>query len=69
MIIRDQMEPIRSTLDGRMFDSKSAYYRSVKQAGCEIVGDERSYFDQQPRHEMPPVGGSIKRAIEELESR
>jgi hypothetical protein len=28
--------------DGRMYDSKAAYYASVRRAGCEIVADDAS---------------------------
>ena len=69
MIIHDQIDPFRSTLDGRVYDSKSNYYADVKAAGCEVAGNERAYFDQQPSYQPPDVGGSIKRAIAELESR
>lgn len=69
MIIRDQMDPMRSTLDGRLYDSKSVYTRAVKAAGYEIAGNERAHFDQQPRYEPRGVGESIKRAIAELENR
>lgn len=69
MIIRDQMDPIACTLDGRMFDSKSVYQRHVKEAGCEIVGNDRAWIDQQPRYEPQHVGQDVKRAIQELESR
>lgn len=32
---------IRNHADGRMYDSKSAYYSAVKAAGCEVVGNEK----------------------------
>lgn len=31
---------IRSQIDGKMYDSKSAYYKSVKNSGHVIVGNE-----------------------------
>jgi hypothetical protein len=69
MIIRDAMEPIALTLTGQQFDSKSAYTRAVKDAGYDIVGNDRAWIDNQPKSEARPVGPDIKRAIEELESR
>jgi len=36
----DGMDPTMNHADGQMYDSKSAYYRGVKDAGCEIVGNE-----------------------------
>jgi hypothetical protein len=63
----DGMAPIRSHADGKIYDGKGAYYRSVKEAGCEIVGDDKAPFERRP--EFVPhgsVAGDIKRAIEEL---
>jgi len=37
----DGMDPILNHADGQMYDSRSAYYRGVKDAGCEIVGNEK----------------------------
>jgi hypothetical protein len=37
MIIQDGMEPMNSMADGQVYDSKSSYYRSLKDQGCEIV--------------------------------
>lgn len=56
--------------DGTTYDGKSAYYASVRRAGCEIVGDDFSPWDVGPR-EIEPVGieEDISRAIDELESR
>ncbi|HLI66314.1 MAG TPA: hypothetical protein VKU90_08100 [Caulobacteraceae bacterium] len=58
--------------DGRIYDGRSAYYASVRRAGCEIVGDDRSGFGRAasadaivPRN----IGADVKRAIEELRSR
>lgn len=68
----DGMEAIRSMADGQVYDGKGAYYRSVKDAGCEIVGDDYAPFERQKSREFVPhgnVGEDIKRAITELESR
>lgn len=69
----DGMDAIRGHADGRMHDSKSAYYQSVKAAGCEIVGDDRSFRDacNTPREYTPHgnVGADVKRAIEEIKAR
>jgi hypothetical protein len=60
------MPAIRSHADGKIYDGKGAYYRSVTEAGCEIVGDDRSGFDRRPEFDPGPVAPDIKRAIEEL---
>lgn len=62
----DGMEAIRSMADGRVYDSKSAYYDSVKAAGCEIVGDDKAPFDKKPEFKPQGVADDIKRAISEL---
>jgi hypothetical protein len=70
MIRTDGMDPVKSMADGRVYDSRSAYYRSVKNAGCEIVGDDRAGFGKRP--EFTPHAGverDIKRTIEQLRSR
>lgn len=37
------MPPIKSMADGRMYDTKRNYYRSVARAGAEIVGFDRDW--------------------------
>lgn len=69
MIRSDGMEPIRSMADGKMYDSRSGYYASVKRAGCEIVGNDRAPFERRPEFNPGRVGPDIKRAIEQLRSR
>ncbi len=69
MIRPDGMAPLRSMADGRTYDSRSAYYASVRAAGCEIAGDERAPFDRRRAFEPGRAGGDIKTAIEQLRSR
>jgi len=65
----DGMDPIRSMVSGKLHDSRSTYYREVRSAGCEIVGDDRAGYG--PRYEYRPegVGRAIKDAIEKLSAR
>lgn len=65
MIISDNMNPIRSMADGKVYDSKSAYERGVKATGCRIVGNDRL---DSSRTEAPRAGRDIKRAIEQLKA-
>jgi hypothetical protein len=37
-VIEDTMPPTRHQVDGKIYDSKSAYRRVTKAAGCEEVG-------------------------------
>ena len=73
MVRTDAMAPIRSMLDGRMYDSKSRYYGTLKAAGAEIAGNDKAPFDRRPTAESAGfgqgVGRDIKRAIEQLEGR
>lgn len=41
MIVRDGMDPMQSMADGQTYDSKSDYYRSLKEQGCEIVEGDK----------------------------
>lgn len=65
----DGMDPIRSMADGQTYDSRSAYYSSVKRAGCEIVGDDRGGFGKRPEFTSTGVERDIKHTIEQLRSR
>jgi hypothetical protein len=62
----DGMDPVRSMVSGQMFDSRSAYYREVRQAGCEIVGDDRAGFGKPPGYQAGDLAGDIKATIAEL---
>jgi hypothetical protein len=64
----DGMDALRSMADGRLYDSRSAYDASVKRAGCEIVGDDRSGF-RGPAPAPDTLGADIRRALEQLRSR
>lgn len=65
MIIFDNMQPIRSMADGRMYDSKSSYERGVRATGCRVVGNDR--LDRSTT-EVPRAGHDIKRAIDQLKA-
>jgi len=69
MIRPDGMDPIRSQLDGRLYDSRSAYYASLRAGGAEIVGNDRAPFERRPPFAPQGVAQSVKQAIEQLESR
>lgn len=40
MLIRDEMDPVQSQLDGKMYDSKSSLRRTYKAAGVNEVGND-----------------------------
>ena len=64
----DGMDPLQSMADGKHYDSKSAYYASIRRAGCEIVGDDRNGF-KADRGLSEMSGYDVKRAIEQLRER
>ena len=66
-VIRDGMDPTFNHATGRVYDSKRAYERDTRRAGCVIVGDERP-TERRPV-EVGGVGSDIKRAIEQLKGR
>lgn len=65
----DGMDPIMSHADGRMYDSRSAYYAAVKRAGCEIVGNEKLTPNPKPELSERELKQDIKTAIEQVEAR
>lgn len=60
MIRTDGMDPIVSMADGQIYDSKSSYYRSVRSAGCEIVGNDPAA--SRPHH-TPDLPGHVERDV------
>lgn len=65
------MPAIRSPIDGRIYDSKSEYYRHVERNGCAIVGYDKNWTDHvaaaarydEKAHEADIVS-DVKRSIE-----
>lgn len=60
----DGMDPIKSQLDGKVYDSKSGYYGSLRRANCEIVGNDKAGFGPRPEYRPQGVAQDIKRALE-----
>ena len=65
-VIRDSMDPIRSHADGKVYDSKSVYRRSLKAGGFIEVGNDRMESRPAPR---PSIAPDIQRSIHQLSSR
>ena len=40
-VIGDSLDYVQNMADGKRYTSKSAYYKAVRRAGCEIVGNEK----------------------------
>jgi hypothetical protein len=39
-VIGDHLDDVQNPADGKVYDSKSEYYKAIRAAGCEIVGNE-----------------------------
>jgi len=65
-VISDHLDGTASPITGKMFDSKSAYYRHVRENGCEIVGNDPAGYTPPPEREMGDPRRDIARAIEQL---
>ncbi len=65
----DGMDPIMNHANGLIYDSRSAYERGVKEAGCEIVGNEK--VTPRPRAVLSDreLKQDIKTAIDQVEAR
>jgi hypothetical protein len=65
----DGMDPILNHANGLMYDSRSAYERGVKDAGCEIVGNEKLTAKPRPTLSDRELKQDIKTAIDQVEAR
>ena len=63
----DGMDPIVNHANGLMYDSRSAYERAVKDAGCVIVGDDVPTVST-PAPTPGDLRRDIKTAIEQVEA-
>ena len=66
MVIKDCMEPTLNPANGQRYDSKRAYEKAVRAAGCEIVGNERPKASPKPQLDDPI--NDIKAAYEQHSS-
>lgn len=54
---------MRSMADGRVYTSKGKYYQGVKDAGCEMIGNERSHT---PSGYRPPNNFMTEKRSEQI---
>lgn len=57
MVIRDALDAVVNPCDGKPYDSKRAYYQTVKDHGCVIVGDEADRMASSPPDPRSNVTG------------
>ena len=65
----DGMDPIMNHANGLMYDSRSAYERGVKDAGCVIVGDNKLTPSPRPVLSDRELKQDIKTAMDQVEAR
>lgn len=68
-VISDSLPDLMNHADGQRYDSKRAFERAVRNAGCEIVGNEQQRVPERVSYSNGEVGRDVKRAIEQLRSR
>lgn len=59
-LIRDGLDGVWNPVNGKVYDSKSAYYRAVKDAGCEIAGNDSSISRAHEKVVQPKVPTGLK---------
>ena len=64
----DGMDPIINHANGLLYDSRSAYERAVKDAGCVIVGNDLPDRPSPPEPDTRELKQDIKTAIEQVEA-
>jgi hypothetical protein len=67
-IISDALDYVQNPVDGKRYDSKSAYYRAVKDAGCEIVGNEAEKMMSAPTAKSNVKQDEIVEAMRKVEA-
>jgi len=69
-IISDDLgiQGVLNHADGKKYDSKSQYYRAVKQAGCVVMGTDAPTTCKEPEYKIceNTLKRDIKEAIEQL---
>lgn len=60
----DGMDPLYNHADGKIYDSKSAYIKAVKSAGCEIIGNEQIRNKKKPFQGGKDLDVAIKKAMD-----
>lgn len=69
MVIRDALDSVVNPCDGKAYDSKQAYYRTVKDHGCVIVGNEAEKMVASPPNPLSNVTGEeVFEAMQKVEA-
>jgi hypothetical protein len=69
MVIRDALDGVVNPCDGKAYDSKQAYYRTVRDHGCVIVGDEAEKMaSSKPSPLSNVTGEEVYEAMQKVEA-
>lgn len=69
MVLRDGLDDVINPINGQPYDSKRAYERDVKAAGCVIMGNDAPTSAKSPIVDTPGIERDIKDAIEQINAR
>jgi hypothetical protein len=67
-VIGDEMEPVKSNADDKIYTSKSKLRQSYRELGFVEIGNDKLNQRGQKRWKKPPAINSILTAMEKLES-
>lgn len=68
-VISDGMDATLNMANGQTYDSKRAYQKAVRAAGCEIVGNDPSISQPHRHQEMSDPSRDVRQAYEQLRDR
>lgn len=68
MINSDSLNDLQNPVDGKTYDSKSAYYKAVSDAGCNIVEDNPLERKRQVQGDFD-VSKELKDAVQQYEAK
>lgn len=61
-VISDNLDGLLNPADGKRYDSKSAYFRTMRAHGCEV--DDRRYDPKVPEYRPTGLSDDIRRAMD-----
>lgn len=65
-VIADTMDPVRSMLDGRYYDSKSTLRRTYREGGVIEVGNDVPTKQPPKKHDRQGVKAAVHRAFSQV---
>ena len=66
MIISDTLHDVVNPLDGKPYDSKSNYYRTVRENDCQILGNETITPRDNDDIPIAPIEAEVAKAFDQL---